>query len=108
RATDRERDGVAERPYVLARALRLRVGRREALRSRARALEVRVLRVRERQAGGVGAVAYAQLLVVPVRPLARRGDGLGGEAPVRPRRRQTGGVAQGRGPAREARPQGAA
>src|SRR5205807_6039024 len=78
RAPDGERDGLAERPHVLARALRLRVGRREALGSRARALEVRLLRVRERQAGRLGAVAYAQLLVAPVRPLAPRGDGLGG------------------------------
>src|SRR5205823_1963141 len=98
----------SERPHVLARALRLRVGKREALRYRARALEVRLLRVRERQAGGVGAVAYAQLLVAPVRPLARRGDGLGGEAPVWPRRRQARGAAQGGRAASEARPQGAA
>ena len=50
-------DGVDQRPHVLPRRLPVRVGRGEGLGPRPRALEVRLLRVRQRQAARVGARA---------------------------------------------------
>ena len=54
RAPARERDGVGQRPHVLARGVLVLMGRREALRPRPLALEVRLLRVREREARSPG------------------------------------------------------
>ena len=55
---------------------------------RALALEVRLLRVRERQADRLGAVAHAQLLVAPVRRVARQGHPRRCAAALRARRGQ--------------------
>ena len=46
--------GLDQRPHVLARRVPVRVGRREELRARPLALEVRLLRVREHQAARPG------------------------------------------------------
>ena len=57
RAPDPVRDGVGQRPHVLPRRLLVRLGRGEGLRAGPLALEVRLLRVRERQADLLGPVA---------------------------------------------------
>ena len=57
RAPDRGRHGLGQRPHVQPRRLLVRVGRRQGLRPRPLALEVRLLRVRQRQAARVRAVA---------------------------------------------------
>ncbi len=112
RATDRppDRGGerLGQRPLVLARRVPMLLGRSQELRARALALEVRLLRVREHQAPGVGPVAHAPVLVAPLRRVARQGDERLGEAPLRARRRQVVGAPPGRPPAGEGRPQGAA
>ena len=64
-APARGRDGLGQRPHVLPRRRLLRLGRGEGLGARALALEVRPLRVREREARELGAVAHARLLVAP-------------------------------------------
>ena len=71
RAPDRVRHGVDQRPHVHARRHAVRVGRREELGPRPLALEVRPVRVRGREAGGVGALVHAELLVAPLRRVAR-------------------------------------
>ena len=55
RAPDRGRHGVDERPHVLPRRVLDAVGRREGLRHRPLPLELRPLRVREREARELGA-----------------------------------------------------
>ena len=74
RRADPVRHGLDQRPHVQPRRLLLLVGRRQGLRPRPLALEVRALRVRERQARDLGAVAHARLLVAPLRRVARQGD----------------------------------
>ena len=101
RAPDRVRHGLDQRPHVLARRMPVRLGRRQGLRPRPLALEVRLLRVREHQAARLGAVAHAQLLVAPLRRVARQGDRRLRAAALRPRRRQAQGTARGRWPADE-------
>ncbi len=71
RPPPRGRDGVGQRPHVLPRRRLLRLGRGEELGARALALEVRPLRVREREARELGAVAHARLLVASLRRVAR-------------------------------------
>ena len=63
--------GLDQRPHVQPRRLLVLVGRREGIRPRALALEVRALGVREHQAGHLGALAHARFLVAPLRRLAR-------------------------------------
>ena len=66
--------GLDQRPLVHARRVPVLLGRREGVRPRPLALEVRVLRVHEHQAGVLGAVPDARHLVAPVRRGAREGD----------------------------------
>src|SRR3954470_18265331 len=88
RAPSRGGQRVGQRPHVLARRLPVLVGRREAIGARPLSLQVRLIRVREREAHRVGALARAELLVVPVRQLARDRPSFGGAAALRARRGQ--------------------
>ncbi len=64
--SDRVRDGLDQRPLLLARRLPVRVGRRQGLRPRPLALQVRLLRVRQRQADELRARLDPRLLVAAV------------------------------------------
>ena len=73
RAADRVRDGLDQRPFVHARRLPVLLGRGEGIGTRALPLQVRLLRVRGRQARLVGAGGHAGSLVAAVRPHPGRG-----------------------------------
>ena len=72
RAADRVGDGLGQRPLLQPRRLPVRLGRRQGLRRRPLALEIRLLRVRQHQDERLGAGADPRLLVAPLRPHARR------------------------------------
>ena len=63
------------------------LGRGEGVRSRPLALEVRLLRVRQREAHRLGAGPHPRLLVAALRPHARRRPALVGAPRLRPERR---------------------
>ncbi len=80
----RDRDGLDQRSHVQPRRLPVLVGRGQGLRRRAHPLEVRALRVRQRQAPRVGGLGGPQRLVAPVRRDARQGPATDRDDPLRP------------------------
>ena len=90
---DRVGDGVDQRPLLLARRLRLCLGRSQGLRPGSLALQVRLLRVREHQAARLGAGLGAGLVVAAVRPQAGGRHSLLGAAAVQPQREPPPGTA---------------
>jgi hypothetical protein len=68
RAADRVGHGLGQRPLLQPRRLPVRLGRRQGLRRRPLALQIRLLRVREHQDERLGAGPDPRLLVAPLRP----------------------------------------
>jgi acyl-CoA reductase-like NAD-dependent aldehyde dehydrogenase len=100
----RVRHGLDQRPLLQPRRLPVRLGRRQGLRRRPLALQIRLLRVRQHQDERLGAGADPRLLVAPLRPHPRRsGPGLGPD-PLRQRRDPHPRPARGHGPTAEDRP----
>ena len=77
--------GVDQRPHVQPRGLPVRLGRGQGLRPGSHPLEVRAVRVRERQAPHVGGFGAARPVVASVRRDAGRGVPRHREAAVRTR-----------------------
>ena len=65
--------GVDQRPHVQPRRLPVLVGRGQGVRARPHPLQVRPVRVRQRQAAGLGALGDPQPVVAPLRRDARPG-----------------------------------
>ena len=85
RARARVRDGLDQRPHVQPRRLPVLVGRGQGVGPRPHPLQVRPVRVRQRQAARVGALDRAQPVVAPLRRDPRP------RAAARPRRSSTAG-----------------
>ena len=86
-AADRVGDGLDQRPLLQPRRDAVLLGRGQGLRLRPLPLQVRLLRVRRRQARLLGAGPHAQLLVAALRRDARRGDPRHRLRPLRLQRR---------------------
>ena len=94
-APDRVRNGLDQRPFLLARRLPVRVGRRQGQRARPLPLQVRFLRVREHQAAGLGAGLDQGPVVAALRPQARRCHSHLGAIALQPERQSPQGLAGG-------------
>ncbi|MBW8060083.1 MAG: heme ABC exporter ATP-binding protein CcmA [Solirubrobacterales bacterium] len=92
-----------QRPLLQPRRLPVLVGRRQGLRGRPLALQIRLLRVRQHQDEHLGAGPGARLLVAPLRQHPRRGGPRLGEAALRQGRHAGQGPARGRRPAAQGR-----
>ncbi len=92
-------DGLDQRPLLQPRRLPVRLGRRQGLRRRPLALQIRLLRVRQHQDERLGAGPHPRLLVAPLRPHPRRsGAGLGEDRSTARAPTRTEALREGAGP----------